>query len=288
MTKFCRFDDDRLGLVEGDTVIDVTQALDVLPSVRWPLPQEDMLIANIDKVLEAAKALRGAGKVYPVDTVRFLSPVANVAKVIAAPVNYLKHQAEANADGGKNFDKDVKTIAHYGLFLKSSTSVVGIGEGIEIVYPDRRTDHEIELVVVIGKGGRNIRLEDALDHVAGYTLGLDITLRGPEDRSLRKSLDSFSVLGPWITTPDEIDDPNNLALSLSVNGEPRQDATTADLIFNVQQLIEYASAHYALCPGDVIYTGTPEGVGPIVPGDVVDFMVEKVGAARMHVTGPRQ
>lgn len=209
--------------------------------------------------------------------------MANPPKVIAAPVNYLKHQAEANADSGKNFEKDVKTIDHYGLFLKAGTSVVGVGEGVRIDFPDRRTDHEIELVAVIGKGGRNISRERALDHVAGYCLGLDMTIRGPEDRSLRKSLDSFSVLGPWLVTSDEIADPNALDMRLSVNGDVRQAASTSDLIFDVEKLIAYASRHYTLMPGDVIFTGTPEGVGPVVAGDRIDVSIACIGEATIMV-----
>ncbi len=153
----------------------------------------------------------------------------------------------ALADGGLNFDEDVKTIAHYGLFLKSSTSVVGPAAGIHMRFPDRRTDHEIELVVVIGRGGRDIKEQDALSHVAGYAIGLDMTLRGTEDRSLRKSLDGFSVLGPWLTTSDEVPDSNDLNMTLAVNGQVRQKASTRDLIFNVQHLIAYASSFYTLC-----------------------------------------
>jgi 2-keto-4-pentenoate hydratase/2-oxohepta-3-ene-1,7-dioic acid hydratase in catechol pathway len=220
-----------------------------------------------------------------VEAVRFEAPVANPNKLIAAPVNYLKHQAEANADGGKNFDKDVKTIEHYGLFLKGNGSLVGTSEGVEIAFPDRRTDHEIELVVVIGKGGRNIPRDRALQHVAGYTIGLDMTIRGPEDRSLRKSLDTFSVLGPWLVTADEIADPNRLDMLLTVNGEVRQRASTADLIFDVQRLIEYASRYYTLLPGDLIYTGTPEGVGPVVPGDLMRCSIERIGEVDVPVRG---
>ena len=283
MTRICRFNENRLGLVEGDLVFDVTAALDVIPVQRWPMQFQDPLIANLIAVTERALSLKPTSASFRATDVKFLSPVAMPPKVIAAPVNYLKHQMEANADGGKNFDKDVKTIEHYGLFLKSNTSIIGTGEDIAIAFPDRRTDHEIELVVVIGTGGKDISRDKALAHVAGYSLGLDITLRGSEDRSLRKSLDGFTVLGPWIVTADEIADPNRLDLELTVNGEPRQDANTADLIFNVERLIEYASSFYALCPGDLIYTGTPEGVGPIVAGDVIAYSIEGIGSATTNV-----
>lgn len=281
--KICRFNNNLIGVVEGDYVYDVTRAIDILPSVKWPLPAGDLLIENLDAILAEASSQLGSADKYPISSVRFLSPVANPSKVIAAPVNYLKHQAEAIADGGKNFDKDVKTIDHYGLFLKANSSLVGTGEGVEIAFPDRRTDHEIELVVVIGKGGKDIALENALDHVAGYALGLDMTLRGPEDRSLRKSLDSFSVVGPWLVTPDEVGDPNSLDFAIHVNGEARQIANTRDLIFKVEKLISYASSYYTLFPGDIIFTGTPEGVGPVQPGDRMSCRIARVGTAEIDV-----
>ena len=283
MAKICRFGENRLGLVEGAEVIDVTAALEVLPSLRWPLPAADQLIRHLDEVLAVARTLASGAPRFDTREVRFLSPVANPPKVIAAPVNYLRHQAEANADGGVHFEKDVKTVAHYGLFLKSSTSVVGTSAGVKLRFPDRRNDHEIELVAVIGKPGRNIPRERALEHVCGYTLGLDMTVRGPEDRSLRKSLDGFSVLGPWLVTAEEIPDPSNLGLELRVNGELRQKASTRELLFDVQRLIEYASSHYALCPGDVIFTGTPEGVGPVKAGDIMRCSIERIAEVDVHV-----
>lgn len=286
MTRICRFGNNRLGVIEGDSIYDVTFALNVLPQARWPLPVGDPLVTHLDAVLDAALARLDRAERLSLGGVRFLSPVANPSKIIAAPVNYLKHQAEADADGGKNFDKDVKTIDHYGLFLKASSSLIGFGETIAIDFPERRTDHEIELVVVIGKGGRNIPREHALDHVAGYCMGLDMTLRGPEDRSLRKSVDGFSVAGPWLVTPDEIADPNDLMMTLEVNGEPRQRASTRDLIFDVHKLIEYASGFYTLHPGDLLYTGTPEGVGPVVAGDRIFCAIEGIASAGIDVIAP--
>ena len=267
--KLCRFDQNRLGLVDGEQICDVTTALDVIPSARYPVPFADLLMLHLDAVRAAVTELLPEAPRLPLGAVRLLSPVANPPRIIAAPVNYLRHQAEASADGGVNFAADVKTIEEYGLFLKSSTSLVGPSQGVMIDFPQRRNDHEIELVVVIGREGRHIPKVHALEYIAGYAIGLDMTVRGPEDRSLRKSPDSFSVLGPWLTTRDEIPDPNNLRLSLLVNGVVRQQATTRDLIFNVQRLIEFASTFYRLHPGDLIYTGTPEGVGPIQDGDEV-------------------
>jgi 2-keto-4-pentenoate hydratase/2-oxohepta-3-ene-1,7-dioic acid hydratase in catechol pathway len=151
--------------------------------------------------------------------------------------------------------------------------------------PDRRTDHEVELALIIGKPASQISRDRALECVAGYCIGLDITIRGAEERSLRKSPDSYSVLGPWLVTADEIPDPGDLGLRLSVNGEVRQESSTADLILGVPELIEYASSFYTLVPGDVIFTGTPAGVSPIQPGDTITASIDKIGTMQVHVHG---
>jgi len=175
------------------------------------------------------------------------------------------------------------TIHSAGLFLKACSSLVGAGEGIAVRKLDRRTDHEIELAVVIGKTASNVSRTDALSHVAGYGIGLDITIRGSEDRSFRKSPDSYSVLGPWLVTADEIPDPGGLDLHIVVNGEQRQNSNTRYLILGVPELIELASSFYTLYPGDVIYTGTPEGVSPIEPGDQIVATIESIGTMRVSV-----
>ena len=140
--------------------------------------------------------------------------------------------------------------------------------------------------MIIGTRGHKIARADALKHVAGYSIGLDITIRGPEERSLRKSLDTYSVLGPWLVTADEIGDPAGLDLALDIDGEARQRANTRDLILDVPTLIEFASSFYTLEPGDIILSGTPEGVGPIVPGNRISATIQKIGAMQVAVTGP--
>jgi 2-keto-4-pentenoate hydratase/2-oxohepta-3-ene-1,7-dioic acid hydratase in catechol pathway len=169
-----------------------------------------------------------------------------------------------------------------GLFLKASSSLVGPSQGIHVRMPDRRTDHEVELAVIIGKQAHMVSAADALGYVAGYSIGLDITIRGPEDRSFRKSPDSYTVLGPWMVTADELPDPGSLDLSLTLNGETKQSSNTRNLILGVPQLIQWASSFYTLYPGDVILTGTPEGVSPIVSGDQVIATIAGIGS--MHVT----
>ena len=204
---------------------------------------------------------------------------------MAAPVNYKKHIEEMQ----NRTDIAIKFLPHIGdagIFLKANSSLVGPSEGIAIRFPERITEHEAEIVLIIGKEGPNIFYERALEHVAGYCLGLDMTVRGSEDRSFRKSMDSYSVLGPWLVTPDEIANPDALPIELSVNGEPRQKSNTDDLIFDIRKLISWASTFYTLYPGDVLFTGTPEGVGKVKDGDLIHIESEPLGsmdvAVRLH------
>lgn len=282
--RLCRFGQDRLGLVISDTTVrDVTAALDVLPAWRYPLPTFDPLIANLDRVRARVEEIAGQCPEQPLDPAALLSPVANPGKIIAAPVNYQKHLDEVRGDAQLHHGNQahMAPIHTMGLFLKASSSLVGAGQGIRVRMPDRRTDHEVELAVIIGKQAHRVRAQDALACVAGYCIGLDITIRGPEDRSFRKSPDSYTVLGPWMVTADEVGDPGSMDLSLTLNGETKQDSNTRNLIVGVPQLIEWASSFYTLHPGDVILTGTPEGVSPIVPGDQVAATIERIGT--MHV-----
>lgn len=275
--KICRYDDDRLGLVEGDEVLDVTAALDVLPAVRWPLPQGDLLIEHLPAVLARVRELRAAAPRVALSSVQLKAPVPNPSKIVNAPINYNKHIAESKDDQGIAHGRNISHISDWGLFLKANSALIGTGEEIALRFPERRNDHEVELAVVIGKTCNRVSREQALDYVAGYAIGLDMTVRGPELQSFRKSIDTYAVCGPWLVTPDEIADPNALDLALWVNGEPRQRANTRDLVYNVEQLIEYASSFYTLHPGDLIFTGTPDGVGPVKPGDVLSVEIQSIG-----------
>lgn len=283
--RFCRFDDDRLGVVRGSLVHDVTPVLDHLPPLRWPVPRGDHVFNHLDTLRPRMEALADTVPGVPVASVRLLSPVANPGKIVAAPVNYQLHLDESRADTQINFGTQVKTIADYGVFLKATSSMIGAGETVVADWPDRRIDHEIELALVIGRKGFRISEADALSHVAGYMIGLDMTIRGTEDRSFRKSLDTFTVFGPHVVTADEIGDPGHLDFEIKVNGESRQKSNTSLLIWNVQKLISYASKAYTLYPGDVIMTGTPEGVAPVVPGDTMHAWIERIGLMSVAVAG---
>ncbi|HEY1978862.1 MAG TPA: fumarylacetoacetate hydrolase family protein [Xanthobacteraceae bacterium] len=271
--KLCRFDDDRLGVVRGDRVHDVTAAqTEIRQSSPYTMPG-DAVVAALPQWRERIERLADKTAGTPIATAKLLPPVARPTKLSCAPTNYQAHINEMKAasaqPGSQVVSVQSSKILEAGMFLKSNSSLIGPSETIPLRFPDRRNDHEVELVMVIGKTGSDISQQDALDHVACYCLGLDITVRGREDRSFRKSPDGYAVAGPWMVTADEIPDPDALPLTLEVNGEVRQQSNTSMLIYNCRRLIEFASSFYTLYPGDLIYTGTPEGVGPIKPGDTI-------------------
>lgn len=281
--KLCLYDDNRLGLVEGDIVVDVSAALKVLPAQTYPYPPGDLLIANLDQVRAAVLVEKDKGARKALADAVLLSPVANPSKIIGAPINYNDHIDESRKDDGIAHGRNVTSIRDWGLFLKSSSSLIGFGEEIILRHPDRRNDHECELAVIIGRPCDRVAPEQALDYVAGYSIGLDMTVRGPEFQCWRKSIDTYSVLGPWLVTADELAIPDDLRLSLSVNGQIRQNASTRSLIVGVAELISWASSMYVLLPGDIIMTGTPSGVGPVVPGDYLTASVQGIGEARIRI-----
>lgn len=283
--RLCRFDDDRVGIVRGDRVHDVTQVLERLPAVRYPYPLGDALIANLDMLRPSMDSLADATDGVPLSEVRLLSPVANPTKIIGTPQNYELHAQEAAADVGISQGRPRRTIDQQGLFLKANSALVGPSEGVTLRFPDRRTDHEAELGVIIGKMVTNVSYDDALDCVAGYCIAMDMVVRGPEDRSFRKSVDTYAVAGPWMVTADELPDAAALDFFISVNGEVRQKANTRDMVYDIPKQIAWASEFYTLYPGDLIMTGTCDGVSRVQPGDVMHLEFEGIGTMDVPVRG---
>lgn len=270
-------------MVREGLVHDVSRVLELLAPQRYPLPQQDLLIEALPRLREPIqRALQDAPR-HALAEVRFDSPVANPGKIIGAPINYQEHVAESKADAGIAHGRTITIIGDWGLFLKAGSALIGCGEQIALRFPDRRNDHEVELGVVIGTECRQVRRADALAHVAGYTVALDMTVRGTEFQSFRKSIDTYAVLGPWLVSADEIADPDQLDLWLSVNGQMRQQSNTRHMVYDVARLIEFASSFYTLHPGDVIMTGTPQGVGPVLPGDTIRAGVAQVGEFEIRV-----
>lgn len=179
-------------------------------------------------------------------------------------------------------------LLDFDVFLKAPSSIVGPGATVVLpavaVEEKKEVHHEGELGVVIGRAGVNISEEDALDHVLGYVIGLDMVLRGHGDRSRRKSYDTFTPIGPWVTTAEEVGDPSGLDIHLSVGDATRQQANTKQMIVSVQGIIAYASSVMRLEPGDVILTGAPPGVGEVKAGETVNVTISRLGTLQVHVT----
>ncbi|HEX5938162.1 MAG TPA: fumarylacetoacetate hydrolase family protein [Actinomycetota bacterium] len=237
----------------------------------------------VDRGSDEVRVLKGTffedplptGEAVALDDVHLLAPVLP-SKLVCVGRNYAAHAAEFG----------MKVPEEPLLFLKPSTAVIGPRDPIQLLPISRRIDYEGELAVVIGRLARDVRAEDAFKYILGYTCGNDVTLRDlqkTDDQWARaKGFDGSAPLGPWIET--EID-PNDVVVRTRLNGEVRQQASTADLVFGVATLIEYTTTFMTLLPGDVLLTGTPEGVGPLAAGDVVEVEVEGVGTLRNEVRG---
>lgn len=216
------------------------------------------------------------------DDVRLGPPLIRPSKIVCVGLNYAQHAAESGMDVP---EEPV-------LFFKATSAIVGPNDPIIIPKGSEKTDWEVELAIVIGKKASYVREKDALNHVAGYVLHNDVSERAFQlERSGQwvkgKSCDTFAPIGPFIATPDEIGDPNNLNLWLTLNGEEMQNSSTSDFIFNIQHVVSYISQYMTLLPGDIISTGTPFGVGlGLTPprylkdGDVVELGIEGLGTSR--------
>jgi 2-keto-4-pentenoate hydratase/2-oxohepta-3-ene-1,7-dioic acid hydratase in catechol pathway len=229
----------------------------------------------IDEESEAIRVLAGTffeqpvptGEEVPLVDVRLLAPILP-SKAVCVGKNYAAHAAE--------FDSDVPEEPL--LFLKPSTAIIGPGDTIPLPSISRRVDYEGELAVVIGRLARSVRAEEAFRYILGYTCANDVTLRDLQNKdgqwARAKGFDGSCPLGPWIET---VLDPNDVRVETRLNGDTRQSATTAELVFGVATVIEYITEVMTLLPGDVVLTGTPEGVGKLEPGDRVEVEVEGVG-----------
>jgi 2-keto-4-pentenoate hydratase/2-oxohepta-3-ene-1,7-dioic acid hydratase in catechol pathway len=252
--RLVSYDDGRVGCLAGDQVI--------------PLPGWTMRDAIASWAAGELTPPTGHAGAVPLRDVRLRVPVADPSKIIAAPVNYQDHQTEMSSDSH---------VRALGFFLKAPSSLLDPGGTVQLPYHDRRFDQEGELALIIGRTARHVSEQDALSFVFGYTGLLDITMRGGEDRSTRKSFETFTPMGPVLVTADEFGDPGDVELRCWVAGNLRQQANTRDLIWDVAQLVSYASSVTTLHPGDVISTGTPAGVGPITAGDIIRLELSGLG-----------
>lgn len=275
------FDDLRVGASSNDHgLVDVTGLLEIGTS---PHQRMSSLIADWTRLREPVAAAVAGGPELSLQDVTLRAPIPSPTLVLAAPVNYRRHQREMGGPDGVYAGQPIHTIETYAGFVKASSSVIGPDEAILLPVGDRRFDHEGEVGVVIGATATGVSRYRALDYVFGYVPLLDITMRGSEDRSYRKSFDTFTPIGPAIVTADEVADPSDISFNLTVNGALRQQANTKDLIYDIPRLVEFYSNVMTLHPGDVIATGTPEGVGELTPGDEVVLTLKQIGRLRMTV-----
>ncbi len=236
------------------------------------------LVALLGTYVEAIKELektKALDQIWQEVGVTLAAPLPRPNRILAIGRNYAQHAAEL---GNETPEEPI-------VFQKASTSVIGPHQAITIPEEIGRVDYEGELAVVIGKTGKNVPEDEALSLIAGYTLINDVTARDEQKRAqakglpwfLSKSYDTFGPLGPCLVTVDEIKDPQKLELTLSVNGEVKQQSSTSLMVYPIKKLIAYLSQKFALEPGDVIATGTPAGVGPLNPGDVVEVSIPEIG-----------
>lgn len=283
--KLAVFDDFRIGVVIGDGLHDVTAALpDGLGEIRSQ--RMNWLIANWATAKSRIMAAAGSGEAIALTRVKLMPPSPAPAHVFAAPANYRKHIGEL---GDRIVTKQGRSAREQGFFLKAPGSLVGAGGVIGLPKNStRRFDHESELAVIVGRAGRNVPRAEAMQYVFGYSCLIDATMRiepgvAEEERSMRKSFAGFTPLGPYLVTADEVADPGNLHNQLWINGELKQDANTRDMIVDIPELIELISSVLPISPGDIIATGTPEGVGPFAPGDNVRIAIESIGDMTLTV-----
>ena len=285
------YDDQRLGVLAQGSVRDISGVVDE----RWrgtPYASNALIASWDDVALQVAELATTAPSV-PLSEVRLLPPIPRPRQLFAAPLNYRRHVAEMVASAhAPDALKPGNSPSDLGFFVKATGSISGPSDAVELPpLVGRSFHHEVELGVVVGRPARGLHRDDARECIFGYLCLLDITMRTEgshqEERTLRKSFETFTPIGPVITTADEVPDPGNLRLRLWVNDELRQDASTTDLIFDIPTLIECISAGITLYPGDIIATGTPVGVGIgfkppkyLKAGDVMRITIDGIGELR--------
>jgi len=291
--KLANFEKDgivRAGIVKGGRIYDISEAAAAakLKRLRSATSVEQLLEPGLLKELSRSEAKLTSGTGIALKSVKLKSPILYPEKIIMVAVNYGSH--------GKETKTPPPPYPYF--FTKFRNAIVGPEEAIIAPKSSKKVDWEVELAVVIGKEGKDIKKEKAYDHVAGYTVSNDISFRdfqSQKNESLGlnwvkgKAMDASLPLGPWLVTSDEIGDPHDLELSLTVNGDRKQKANTGEMLIRIDELVSYASIGNTLRPGDIISTGTPEGIAAatgqpfLKDGDVVEAKVEKIGTLRNPV-----
>jgi 2-keto-4-pentenoate hydratase/2-oxohepta-3-ene-1,7-dioic acid hydratase in catechol pathway len=272
----------RAAVLHGQSYIDLHATDPNLPmSMRQLLEDGSSALKAAQSAAEKAHAVK-----HPADKVKLLSPIPDPQKIVCLGLNYRDHAIES----GSPIPKEPV------LFSKYPTALIGHGDAIVLPPVSQEVDYEAELVIVVGKRGRQIKESDAMSYVAGYTVGHDVSARDWQLKKdgkqwmVGKTFDTFAPTGPVLVTSDEVPDPQNLAIKLRLNGQTMQDSNTKQMIFGVGFTVAYLSQVFTLEAGDLIFTGTPPGVGvarkpPVFlkAGDVTEVEIEKLGVLRNPV-----
>ncbi len=292
--KICRYNEGLPGLVEGDIIYPLADALVATGAARAGASMAEVVqaLANHSAAQDVIGRAR-RGTPVPVDSVRLLAPIDNPPAIWAAAANYRSHQAEMTERVGaydrSQFSPD-DLMAE--VFLKPSSAIVGPGGTVMLPKIAKHVDFECELCAVIGRSAKNVSVEDALDYVYGYTLCWDISIRDPwgrrhNTRNIRKGFDTFCGVGPWLVTRDEIDEPQDLGIEVEQNGRIVMQAHTRDMINGVRDLIRFLSSVTTLKPGTLITTGTPAGVSQLAEGDHLTGTIEGIGSMKLDVAAEK-
>jgi len=277
--RIARYDGGRTGVVSGDRIVDIASVCGIDPRV-WPPVGATQLIAEFRRFRPIIDSCLASEQGKPLREAVLETPIPWPNKIIAYPVNYHAHGREMKA---------TYRASSQGFFLKPNSALSGPCDPIVLPrVPGREVHHECELAVIIGKQVRGVSRREAMACVFGYSCLLDMVVRGREERVFRKAFDTFCPVGPWLTTADEVGDPSSLRLRLWVDDHLRQDANTRDLVLDIPGMIEMAAAVMTLYPGDIIATGTPEGVGPVHAGNRVRIEIERVGEMTLNVVQGEQ
>jgi 2-keto-4-pentenoate hydratase/2-oxohepta-3-ene-1,7-dioic acid hydratase in catechol pathway len=290
--KICHYDNHQAGVVVGDRVFNFGDALIHAGLARQDYTMLEIIdaLANNPKAMDIARDASTGGSSVPLSAVKLLAPIQNPGTLWAAAANYYAHRAEmVERVGSANREIKNKDDLMAEFFIKTSSSIIGPGDTIILPKISKLVDFECELCAVIGKRAKKVTEERALDHVFGYMMCWDISQRDPwgkgihNTRNIRKGFDTFTALGPWIVTRDEIDEPQNLSIRVLQNGKEAMTAHTSDMICGLREHIRFLSSCLTLRPGDLITTGTPAGVSQLHDGDRLQGTIEKIGSMELFV-----
>ena len=294
--KICHYNNHEAGIVQDDKIFPIGPTLIGAGHLRQGYTMQEVIeaLANEPAAMRCAKEVLKGRTTVQLAQAELLAPIENPPSLWCAAANYKDHQAEMlKASGGTDRSSFTKDDLMAEFFLKPSSSIIGPGGTIVIPKISNHVDYEAELCAVIGKKARNLSEDHALDCVFGYTICWDISQRDPwgrnrqNTRNIRKGFDSFTGLGPWIVTKDELPEPQDTKIHVELNGKHVMTAHTKDMICGLRDHIRFLSSCLTLRPGDLITTGTPAGVAKLAPGDKLKGRIEHIGEMTLNVAAEK-